>query len=122
MTNKKAPEEKKAEDELSELEKIQQSLKNRKSAYQKPIYPKDLGISEDTQTLVNKMLEVDPMLRISIDKIQSTLSTYSKYPKSPATNANKYDGFGKGSCHFVKWRPFPTFFESVKLPFDNSTG
>ena len=57
-----------------------------KSAYQKPIYPKDLGISEDTQTLVNKMLEVDPMLRISIDNIQSTLSTYTKYPKSPATN------------------------------------
>jgi serine/threonine protein kinase len=58
-----------------------------KSAYQKPIYPKDLGISEDTQTLVNKMLEVDPMLRISIVKLQSTLSTYTKYPKSPATNS-----------------------------------
>ena len=83
-----------------------------KSAYQKPIYPKDLGISEDTQTLLNKMLEVDPMLRISINKIESTLSTYTKYPKSPATNrtisdsgiASSYSSgsAGQGYHYYIK--------------------
>jgi hypothetical protein len=46
----------------------------------------------------------------------------SRATRSAATSAKRYEGFGNGSFHFAKWRPFSSSPCSTRLPLDSSTG